>query len=288
MTIDHVSCAAEIAALADQGERIETPGPDGPMVWHRWGQGQPLVLFHGGWGSWTHWFRSIPTLSKQFTVFAADTPGLGESVSPPKPHTAESIAAIMTTGIGDLLGPDETFHLAGFSFGGLLGSLVARDMPGRCRSYVAVGASGFGDLHDPPRGTRLAEPDMSDDEIDALQRRNLEILMFKNPANIDDLAIHIHRQNLARGRVRSRPISLTDALLKAIPDIKAPMAGIWGEFDATASRPGALEKRAELFRQHQPDMPFHVIPGAGHWVMYEAPDAFSSKLIDALKTLTPY
>ncbi|MEK9672940.1 MAG: alpha/beta hydrolase [Rhodospirillaceae bacterium] len=290
MSIDHTTLADQVAALAAQGERIETPGPEGPMVWHRFGSraGRPLMLFHGGWGSWTHWFKAIPTLAEQFTVYAADTPGLGDSAVPSEPHTADGIAAIMGDGITHLLGPDEGFHLAGFSFGGLLGSVVARNMAGRCQSFTAVGASGFGHLHDPPRGTALATPDMTDDEVDDLQRRNLEILMFKDPAKIDDLAIHMHRQNLARGRVRSRPISLTDALLRALPDIKAPIAGIWGEFDATASRPGALEMRAEIFSNHQPNAPFHIIPDAGHWVMYEGAEPFTAALIDVLKSLPPY
>lgn len=287
--IDHAPLRAQVAALAATGTRLETPGPNGPMVWHRFGSGGPvLVLFHGGWGSWTHWFRCIPRLSKEFTLLCADTPGLGDSAVPPEPHTSDGIAAIMAEGVRHLVPGNAPFHLAGFSFGGLLGSLVAREMGGRCRSFVAVGASGFGKLHNPPRDTRLPEKGMSEDEIDALQKRNLEILMFKDPAKIDALAVHIHRENLARGRVRSRPISLTDALLKAVPDVKASLAGIWGEFDVTVAGKEGMDLRAQVLRQNQPDAPFHVIPGAGHWVMYEAADEFCDCLIGTLKTLNPY
>ncbi|MDB5843914.1 MAG: hydrolase-like protein, partial [Polaromonas sp.] len=54
------------------------------MVWRCWGEGAPVVLLHGGSGSWTHWIRNIPTLvacSRQ--VWAPDLPGFADSASPP-------------------------------------------------------------------------------------------------------------------------------------------------------------------------------------------------------------
>jgi len=32
------------------------------MVWRLWGAGAPVLLLHGGSGSWTHWLRNIPAL----------------------------------------------------------------------------------------------------------------------------------------------------------------------------------------------------------------------------------
>lgn len=287
--MDHTALAQEVAALAAKAERLETPGPESPCIWHRWGTSGPtLVLLHGGWGSWTHWFRAIPLLAPHFTLLAADTPGFGDSGRPPKPTSPDDIADILVAGLDELLPSGETFHLAGFSFGGLIGSVVASKTPGRCRSFIPIGASGFGTLHAPPQGTALAEDGMTDDEIDELQRRNLQILMIHDPAKIDDLAVHIHRKNLDRGRIRSRPISLTDRLLKALPDIKASMAGIWGEHDVTVMGTEGLMKRKEIIQSFQPDAPFHVIEGSGHWVMYETPEKFADTLIGTLKTLSPY
>lgn len=287
--MDHAALAQDVAALAAKAQRLETPGPNGPAVWHRWeGGGPTLVLLHGGWGSWTHWYRAIPLLTPHFTLLAPDTPGFGDSAAPPKPTSPDDIADILVAGLDQLVPAGETFHLAGFSFGGLIGSVVASKTPGRCRSFVMVGASGFGVLHAPPQGTALAEDGMTDDEIDELQRRNLQILMMRDPANIDDLAVHIHRRNLERGRIRSRPISLTDRLLRALPDIKAAMAGIWGEYDITVMGQEGLDKRREIIHSFQPDAPFHVIKGAGHWVMYEAAEEFADTLTGTLKTLAPY
>ena len=274
--------ATAVSTRAATGECLTTSygtaGLTGDMVWHRFGAGPPLILLHGGWGSWTHWFKCIPALSRAFTVYAADTPGLGASSDVALPHTPEKLSGLIVSGIDQLLGPGTAFHIAGFSFGGMLGSLVAATMGQRCLSYTAVGASGFGPLHAPPGGIQLPEDGMDDDAINQLHRRNLEILMFHDRRKIDDLAIYLHRQNIAQGRVRSRKLSVSDALLTALPRITAPIAGIWGEFDATAGGLEKLNRRRTLFQDHQPNAPFVIIPGAGHWVMYEAPD----DMVDAL------
>ena len=286
--MDHEALSKEVAAMAAKAQRLETPGPNGPTVWHKWGSGGPtLVLVHGGWGSWTHWYRTIPLLEGKYTLLTPDIPGCGDSAPPPKPTSPDDIADILVAGLNELLPAGEKFHLVGFSFGGLISSVVATKTPDTCRSFVAVGASGFGNLHAPPQGTALAEDGMNDHEIDQLQRRNLEILMFHDPAEIDDIAIHTHRYNLDRGRIRSRPISLTDRLYPALPEIKAPMGGIWGEFDITVMGREGLEKRRDIIRNLQPNAPFHIIEGAGHWVMYESPTEFADTLIDTLNTLSP-
>jgi len=59
------------------------------MVWRVWGGGPPLVLLHGGTGSWMHWIRNIEELARDFTVVAPDIPGSGESASP-FPQTASA------------------------------------------------------------------------------------------------------------------------------------------------------------------------------------------------------
>ena len=69
---------AFVEGVAAEAQRIETPCGDGSMVWRVWGSGPPLVLFHGGYGSWMHWIRNVLVLAREFTVIAPDLPGLGE------------------------------------------------------------------------------------------------------------------------------------------------------------------------------------------------------------------
>jgi pimeloyl-ACP methyl ester carboxylesterase len=50
-----------------------------PIAYHRQGSGPPLVLVHGAGSIAKRWFPIIPALEKNFTVFAMERRGRGES-----------------------------------------------------------------------------------------------------------------------------------------------------------------------------------------------------------------
>jgi hypothetical protein len=54
---------AEALRVLAQATALRTPCGDGETVWHSWGDGEPLVLLHGGSGSWTHWLRNVQALA---------------------------------------------------------------------------------------------------------------------------------------------------------------------------------------------------------------------------------
>src|SRR5579863_427935 len=113
------------------------------MVWHEWGAGVPVVLLHGGYGSWQHWLRNIePIVAAGYRVVAADLPGLGESATPPPTENLDDISDIVADGLTRVLAPDERFHLVGFSFGGHLSGRVAARLGELARSLTIVGAGG--------------------------------------------------------------------------------------------------------------------------------------------------
>jgi pimeloyl-ACP methyl ester carboxylesterase len=59
-----------------------------------------------------------------------------------------------------------------------------------------------------------------------------------------------------------------------------PVCGIAGEFDCLGLPDVALQGQALL--RTRPDARFHLVPRAGHWVNYEAADAFNSILLAEL------
>jgi len=65
-----------------------------------------------------------------------------------------------------------------------------------------------------------------------VHRENLCRLMIGDPARADDLAVHLQVENLRRSRFKSGAIPRSDVLLRALPAIRAPIAGIWGGADA--------------------------------------------------------
>jgi len=246
-----------------------------------WGSGPPLVLLHGGYGSWMHWIRNVLPLSGHFTVIAPDLPGLGESATPTEPHTAEGLARIIVEGLDTVLPRHADLHIAGFSFGGVLGGHVAVVLGERLRAFTIVGSNGLGLVRQP---TDLQRVPAGASEVDALAvaRHNLGALMIADPAKIDQLAIYIQSRNAPRARVKSRRFSRADTLARALPQIKARLDGIWGERDATAYP--YLDDRARILRSFQPDARFEVIAGAGHWVQYEAAERFNPLLVEIVQS----
>jgi 2-hydroxy-6-oxonona-2,4-dienedioate hydrolase len=272
-----------VAALDRASTRRTTPNGAGEVVWRIWGRGDPLVLSHGGTGSWMHWVRNIEHLAQDFQVIAPDIPGSGESSSPEPPITAERVAAALCAGLKTIIGQDTRFAIAGFSMGGLVASYVAHLSGGCAENLVLVGSSGTslprGEMEPLQSWRRLP----TDQEKREAHRKNLGILMIHDPAKIDDLAVHVQAENAERSRVRGKHVSTTGSLAQSLAGFKGRLAGIWGEHDATAA-PYLPERRAFL-QELQPGASFDIIPDAGHWVQYEAHEAFNRRLRELLEPL---
>jgi 2-hydroxy-6-oxonona-2,4-dienedioate hydrolase len=268
---------AFVAGIAAEAERAESPCGDGAMVWRTWGVGPPLVLLHGGYGSWTHWIRNVLPLSRRFRVIAPDLPGLGDSATPPEPWTAAGLAAIIVEGLDQVLPAGERAHVAGFSFGGVIGGHVAAQLGNRARGFTVVGSNGLGIERSPTPLKRVPAAAGEEEEF-ATHRYNLNQLMIADPDKIDELALYLQKINHARARMRSRRFSRSNALAEALPHVTARLDGIWGERDATAYP--HVEERARVLRSFRPDARFAGVPGAGHWVQYEGADRFNALLAE--------
>jgi 2-hydroxy-6-oxonona-2,4-dienedioate hydrolase len=272
--------ARVVEALTRTARKVRTPCGDGTMVWRVWGSGEPLVLFHGGSGSWTHWVRNIPALSQRYQLWVADIPGLGDSAMPPRPWTPASIAGVVAAGLDELFPPPQRLRLAGFSFGGHIAGLTAAQLKERVCLLTLIGVAALGLRADPREPFAKERTGMSEAEVVAVFRQNLEVLMLADPAKVDALAIHLQRENICRARFRSRPFAPTDELARALEHVTAPLKTIWGTRDIIA-RP-SLEARLDILRRHHPELEVRLIEGAGHWVMYEAADRFNTALLDLL------
>ncbi len=270
---------AVVAALEHAAAGHESPCGRGSLVWRVWGAGPPLVMLHGGFGSWTHWIRNVEGLGRRWRVIAVDLPGLGDSADPPEPVDPASLGALVAGGLEALVAREEAVRIVGFSFGGLVGGQVARRLGRRLAALVLVGASGLG-VRRPPLELVRREPEMSAQERAAALRENLARLMLHAPEAIDPLALHVHARNDERARLRSRRMSLGDSLRRALPALDAVVHGVWGEHDATVGP--WLDERRAIVEACGPESRFEVVPGAGHWVQYEAPDAFERVLADLL------
>ena len=278
--LDALPPAEALARLCALGSEQRTGFAGGKIVWRLWGAGPPLILLHGGYGTWAHWVRAIQPLAEEFRLLVPDMPGFGESDAPPLPHSAEGIAAALAEGVTQILGAGARLSIAGFSFGGVVSGHLAYALAGRVDGLVLVGAGGLGAQRGDMPDLVPRHPGMTAAEVEAAHRRNLEILMLSAPSLVDTLALYIQHRNTEQHRVKSRPISFTDTLARVLWNVDAPLKAIWGESDATAGV--HLRQREEILRGIDPNVDFRVMPGVGHWVMYEAPGDFAALLGDLL------
>ncbi len=261
---------SHVARIESLGARVVTEVACGDMVWRVWGAGPPLVLLHGASGSWTHWIRNVLPLAGHFRVLAADMPGYGDSDAPPEPHTADALADLVVAGIEQMLPAPAVFDLAGFSMGAIIGGLVAARLGARVRRFVLLGPGGLGLVPAPVRTLLRLEPGMGGEGVRHVHRQNLLTLMLARPESADELAVTLQIDNVARSRFRSGTIPVSDDLLRALPAIRAHLAGIWGGRDAFTGH--HLVESRQVLATADPTLDAAVIEAAGHWVNYEAAD----------------
>ena len=275
--------AAAAAAIESGSKRHETPCGAGHMVWRRWGNGPPVVLIHGGGGSWTHWIRNIAALSGRHSVWALDIPGLGDSAMP-EPLSVESIVDAVERGMRTLIPGDELVDVVGFSFGTSISTVLAARLKNRLRNLVLVAAR-F--ALDPNRvRTRLVSWKNIDDPAARLviHQRNLEILMMANPGNIDALAVCLQAANTERARYSGRRLvpGQNEKMHEYLPQVRAQgrVMGISGSEDVGSK--SVQDRQESALHAIHPDGRYFEIENAGHWVQYEVAEQFNELLLDVL------
>jgi pimeloyl-ACP methyl ester carboxylesterase len=278
----------EAQAILKTATRLETPCGAGTLVWHVWGQeagGQtlaPVVLFHGGSGSWTHWLRNILALVESGRrVYVPDLPGFGDSAVPLHGTDADVLPEPLEQGLNSLLG-DAACDLVGFSFGGMVAGLLAAQFPARAARAVLVGAPGLGVA--PKNAVRLnAWRHLADaGQRDAVHRRNLAALMLYRPEAITETALRLHVANVVRDRMKGRSLSRTDVLLRSLAQVRCPVHAIYGREDALYQ--GKTEALSLALQQAPYFRSLTWIEEAGHWVQFERAEAFDQALLATLNT----
>lgn len=263
------AACAQIDALESACERITQPVLGHHIVWRRVGSGPPLMLLHGGHGSWLHWARVVPALSSSFNLWMPDLPGYGDSSLVPT-HLDELVAQLRQ-GLDDLLGAHTPILLGGFSFGGLVSAQLAAQR-GRVERLVLIGPAGHGG----PRGQTVSplpwrhlEPDTDPGPWSDRMRHNLLAQMLHAEAAVDGLAMEIQWRGALGTRFRSKPFSRSAALAPALRACSGEVLEIWGAHDVTAT-PGEMgdERLAGAAPRAR-----RIVGGAGHWLMHEMPAA---------------
>jgi pimeloyl-ACP methyl ester carboxylesterase len=241
-----------------------------------WGEGAPLVLLHGGMGSWTHWCRNVTALACKFTVIAVDLPGYGDSndAAALSDDAYVDWVADVFAGIVARLGPA---GLAGFSFGAVIAAGVAARASRNVSRLSLLGPGGFGYR----TGSTIALRRVPKGDTDPVELRevtafNLGQWMLSSVPDADDPVVDLHLRNLARSRFDNRQISARDSLVADLATSSCPIQLIWGGRDVLTSP--SIRARLDRCLAVRPDLEAEILPEGGHWVGYECADAVNSLL----------
>lgn len=269
--------AGLIESLSAQARTEHVPWSGGRVCWRGFGSGSPVVLVHGGHGSWLHWARNIEALAARHTVWVVDLPGFGDSDAPAGDGLASLLAPTLST-LDQLIGAGTPMQLVGFSFGGLVAAHMAAQRP-HVQRLALLGTGGHQGRRR-PRGELIPwKPAWQAGDAAAVERamrHNLAMHMLSGSAHdIDPLSLRIHTTACVRTRFRSKEISRSGALVDALAAYPGPVLLAWGEHDVTAE-PAAI---ASTLTSALPDARARIVSGAGHWVQYERADEVNPMLL---------
>ncbi|MBS7350814.1 MAG: alpha/beta hydrolase [Comamonas sp.] len=241
----------------------------------------PVLLLHGGSGSWTHWVANLADLTAAgHAVWAVDMPGFGGSDPVPGQQDVDDTLPLLAQMLEQCFAA-QAVQLMGFSLGGFTAGLLAAAYPHLVRQLVLVGAPGLG-LRDKPIYRLQGWRHLPDPQAQLLRHcHNLGALMFADKRRIDRDTLALHVANVRCDRLPRRRLAATDALRQALGHITCPVHAIYGEQDVIYSGlwlqvQACLQGHARQFQR------LHLLPGVGHWAQYEQPTAFAQAVLPLL------
>lgn len=238
------------------------------------GQGEPLIIIHGGSEGASAWKSNIAALSKQFHVYAPDLPGFGLSITDLDSYSTPRVAEFVKQ-FTEALGL-ETFNLMGHSFGGGIAAHLALNYPEKVSKLVLVSSLCLG----------------------------AEIAWWARVFTVGHLCQILGKSliglytgikflvNIFSDAVVSQPFSpasiqigagistfsqQTNVLLARLPEISIPTLVMWGDKDPVVPFAQAYSAGKLI-----PDCKVKVFANCGHSVYRENLKEFSSELLGFL------
>lgn len=237
------------------------------------GSGPPLLLLNGGLMSLHAWDPVAQALESRFRVVRCDLRGQLLSPGPPpatlEGHAADLVALLDHLGVGSA-------HVAGTSFGALVGLTLAARHPGRVRSVAAITATD----RMPPETRPATEAVRAACRAAAAGGDGGAVFDLLAPATFSPRYRRQHRQELAARRqvVASLPRAWfegLDGLLASLerldlrpllPAVRCPVLVLAAGEDLTFPLACSQALAATL-----PEARLHIVPHAAHGLVVEEP-----------------
>ena len=236
---------------------------NGIQIFYRlYGEGEPILLLHGGMGSSDSFKSQVDFFAKEYSVITPDSRGHGRTNDGDQPISYELMADDMIK-LLDHLGIDSVY-VVGKSDGGNTGLVMAISYPERIRKLVAVGSNSR------PEGTK-------DDYMDMISRMTAETAGRNIIENYKSLAPDPQHFSIFFEKVKKMWLSAPNLSQEQLTSIKVRTLLVVGDSDIIK-----LDHTVELF-ESIPNAQLCVVPGSSHYVLDERPELLNGIINEFIK-----
>lgn len=249
------------------------------ITYRKSGSGTPLLMVHGTNGSHAHWNLALPKLAEQFTVYAMERRGRGESGDAPEyaiEREFEDVASLANA-IG---GPVDVF---GHSFGAACVLGAARLIP-QLRRMI---------LYEPPMlleqqaRQRTVLLERMEQLLSSGEREQVVITLLRDMLHVPQvmldrvMAAPNWPAQVAAAHTIPRELRQSHRYapdLAALEAITVPTLFLLG-----GDSPDFFKQTTETLHAHLPNSQISVLAGQQHSAMLTAPELFANEIIQFLK-----
>ncbi len=235
-----------------------------------YGEGPPLVLVHGFQSSTFVWDSVIETLSKRFQAIALDLRGHGDSERPAGPCRIQDFSDDLI-GFLDALGLDKV-DLMGQSMGGRTATLFAIEHSDRLNRLMLVSSSAG-----PPSGAyqkrfqsllETATHEGMEAVFDHELMRASRPPGLREGPKLEEYRRRFLKNTPATYAATANALFTMPDLTGRLGEISVPAWVCYGGNDA-----GPLDF-SEIYKERIPDCVLSIIPGSGHFPMWDNTEKF--------------
>ncbi len=249
------------------------------------GNGRPLVLIHGYPLSRQIWRPQLAGLSDAAHVVAPDLPGSGESDVPPPPYTIDGLADAVAAML-DELGITEPAVIGGLSMGGYVALAFYRRHAGRVAGLILAATRAGADSEAGQANRDKSIAQAKDKGVDAIVEGMLPKLLAPETYHANPALVHEVRHIMA-----ASPLDGVIGDLSAMrdrPDATAQLSGLQQPVLVIHGQDDQLipPSEAEATYSRLPNARLALLPGAGHLLNLEQPDAFNAEVRTFLKSFS--
>ena len=240
------------AELEAEGQTATINGIDIYYEVYGEGNGDPVILLHGGLSNGDHFVNQIPALADDHEVIVMDSRGHGRSSFDETPISYEVMASDVL-GLMDHLEIDKA-SIVGWSDGGIIGLEIAINDPERLDKVVAYGAN-FD-----PTGVRL----------DIGQNAYFNAYIEAAAAEYQENSPAPERWDEFLGNISNMWATQPNYTEEQLQAITTPFLILDGEEEEAIDL-----NQTKLMALLIPKAELVLMPGTGHFAMFEQPEEFN-------------